>query len=136
MRRRPDLRAAHRRPRQPTAFERYVPRAAESAAHCPGVHDVRVLIVRDAMVIEPQIDADDRTSIALPYRWSALIRGVCALALPWALGAQQASTPVQRAPVLSMPAAGLDDTASYQGYKTRFFRDSRGNVLQIYLEPR
>ena len=31
--------------------------------------------------------------------------------------------------------ARLDDTAAYQGYQTRFYRDSRDNTVQIYLEP-
>ncbi|MDQ3675099.1 MAG: hypothetical protein M3365_12105, partial [Gemmatimonadota bacterium] len=39
-------------------------------------------------------------------------------------------------PVLASPEAGLDDPASYQGYQTRFFRDARGNVVQIYLDAR
>ncbi len=37
-------------------------------------------------------------------------------------------------PVLEFPEIGLDDPATYQGYTTRFFRDSRGNVLQIYIK--
>ena len=41
-----------------------------------------------------------------------------------------------RMPVLSSPDPALDDTASYQGYKTRFYKDSRQNAVQIYLEPR
>jgi hypothetical protein len=48
----------------------------------------------------------------------------------------QAAPPVARAPVLSFPEPGLDDTAAYQGYRTRFYRDSRDNAVQIYLEPR
>ena len=48
----------------------------------------------------------------------------------------QAAPPVARAPVLSFPEPGLDDTAAYQGYRTRFYRDSRDNALQIYIEPR
>ncbi|HET8622022.1 MAG TPA: hypothetical protein VFM14_00515 [Gemmatimonadales bacterium] len=40
------------------------------------------------------------------------------------------------APVLDFPEPGLDDTASYQGYQTRFYRDSKQNTVQIYLEPR
>ena len=40
------------------------------------------------------------------------------------------------APVLRIPEAGLDDTAAYQGYRTRFYRDSRGNTVQIYLDAR
>jgi len=39
-------------------------------------------------------------------------------------------------PVLGFPEAGLDDPASYQGYQTRFYRDARGNVVQIYLDAR
>jgi hypothetical protein len=39
-------------------------------------------------------------------------------------------------PVLDFPEPGLDDTAAYQGYQTRFYRDSKQNTVQIYLEPR
>src|SRR5437762_3124887 len=39
-------------------------------------------------------------------------------------------------PVLGFPEQGLDDPAAYQGYQTRFFRDSRGNVVQVYLDAR
>ncbi|MFN2637274.1 MAG: hypothetical protein ABR585_09625 [Gemmatimonadaceae bacterium] len=39
-------------------------------------------------------------------------------------------------PVLAFPEAGLDDPAAYQGYQTRFFRDTRGNVVQVYLDAR
>jgi hypothetical protein len=39
-------------------------------------------------------------------------------------------------PVLDLPTPGLDDTASYQGYKTRFYRDSQQNTVQIYMQPR
>jgi hypothetical protein len=39
-------------------------------------------------------------------------------------------------PVLELPEPGLDDTAAYQGYRTRFFRDSRGNAVQVYLEQK
>lgn len=53
-----------------------------------------------------------------------------ALAAPSAV----AQTHVQ--PVLGFPEAGLDDPAAYQGYQTRFFRDTRGNVVQIYLDAR
>ena len=40
------------------------------------------------------------------------------------------------APVLSFPEAGLDDPSAYQGYQTRFYRDSKRNAVQIYLEPK
>ncbi|MFL5574571.1 MAG: hypothetical protein ACJ79S_01150, partial [Gemmatimonadaceae bacterium] len=39
-------------------------------------------------------------------------------------------------PVLAFPEAGLDDSAAYQGYRTRFFRDSRGNTVQLYVDGR
>src|SRR6185369_14383435 len=39
-------------------------------------------------------------------------------------------------PVLSFPEKGLDDSAAYQGYQTRLFRDARGNTVQIYLDAR
>ncbi len=37
-------------------------------------------------------------------------------------------------PVLEFPEVGLDDTATYRGYTTRFFQDSEGNTLQIYIK--
>ena len=39
-------------------------------------------------------------------------------------------------PVLAFPEAGVDDPAAYQGYQTRFYRDARGNVVQVYLDAR
>lgn len=36
-------------------------------------------------------------------------------------------------PVLDFPQPGIDDSSAYHDYKTRFYRDSKGNVLQIYL---
>jgi len=39
-------------------------------------------------------------------------------------------------PVLGFPEQGLDDPAAYQGYQTRFFRDAKGNVAQVYLDAR
>src|SRR4051812_45783794 len=42
--------------------------------------------------------------------------------------------PVQ--PVLGFPEQGIDDPAAYQGYQTRFFRDAKGNVVQVYLDAR
>jgi hypothetical protein len=41
-----------------------------------------------------------------------------------------------QAPALAFPEPGLDDTTAYQGYQTRFYRDSKGNTIQIYVEPR
>ncbi len=37
-------------------------------------------------------------------------------------------------PILGFPEAGLDDPVAYQGYQTRFYRDTKGNVVQIYLD--
>ncbi|MEX1186029.1 MAG: hypothetical protein WEA80_05535 [Gemmatimonadaceae bacterium] len=42
------------------------------------------------------------------------------------------SRPIE--PVLEFPEAGLDDSAAYRGYRTRFFRDATGNVVQVYLD--
>ena len=38
-------------------------------------------------------------------------------------------------PVLAFPEPGVDDTAAYRGYQTRFYRDSKNNAVQIYLDP-
>jgi hypothetical protein len=50
--------------------------------------------------------------------------------------AQLAAPARQALPVLAFPEPGLDDTAAYQGYQTRFFRDAAGNTVQIYLDGR
>jgi hypothetical protein len=46
------------------------------------------------------------------------------------------SLPQRVEPVLAFPEPGLDDTAAYEGYQTRFYRDSKGNTVQIYLQRR
>jgi hypothetical protein len=71
-----------------------------------------------------------RKMYALDVWTTELIIG-CALSAA-TLGAQTRT--VQ--PVLGFPEQGLDDPAAYQGYQTRFFRDTRGNVVQIYLDAR
>src|SRR6266508_2445017 len=38
------------------------------------------------------------------------------------------------APVLEFPTRGLDDSAAYEGYAARLYRDSRGNSVEIYIE--
>jgi hypothetical protein len=48
----------------------------------------------------------------------------------------QLAAPTRARPVLAFPEAGLDDSAKYQGYQTRFFRDASGNTVQIYLDAR
>ncbi|HMA02468.1 MAG TPA: hypothetical protein VKP02_08875, partial [Gemmatimonadaceae bacterium] len=42
----------------------------------------------------------------------------------------------QVTPVLFFPEPGMDDTAAYQGYATRLYRDSKANTVQIYLDRR
>jgi hypothetical protein len=37
-------------------------------------------------------------------------------------------------PVLEFPTRGLDDSAAYEGYRARLYRDSRGNAVEIYLD--
>src|SRR5262245_35182660 len=40
------------------------------------------------------------------------------------------------APILQFPDPGLDDTAAYRGYQTRFYKDADGNTVQIYVNQR
>ncbi|MEO8910609.1 MAG: hypothetical protein ABI408_10345, partial [Gemmatimonadaceae bacterium] len=65
------------------------------------------------------------------YRLTLRLLSIMAIAAPQAIA--QTRT-VQ--PILGFPEAGLDDPAAYQGYQTRFFRDTRGNVVQVYLDAR
>ena len=39
-------------------------------------------------------------------------------------------------PYVAFPEAGLDDPAAYEGYETRFYRDARGNAVQVYLDAK
>jgi hypothetical protein len=48
----------------------------------------------------------------------------------------QLAAPTRQLPVLSFPQAGIDDTAAYQGYQTRLYRDAAGNTVQIYMDGR
>jgi hypothetical protein len=63
-------------------------------------------------------------------------RLVCLVVPLFILQACEAPRWVEQAPVLEFPEEGLDDPVAYEGYATRFFRDSRGNTLQIYLNNR
>jgi hypothetical protein len=52
-------------------------------------------------------------------------------------GAQPAAVPPRAVdPVLAFPEPGLDDSAAYQGYQTRIFRDAADNTFQVYLDRR
>ena len=57
-------------------------------------------------------------------------------ALAFLLFAQLAAPMTATQPVLGFPERDLDDTAAYQGYQTRFFRDAARNTVQIYLDAR
>lgn len=58
------------------------------------------------------------------------------LAFAMLLQAMPSTPPRSVTPVLFFPEPGMDDTAAYQGYQTRFYRDSRSNTVQIYLDRR
>jgi len=63
--------------------------------------------------------------------------GLTALVLSGVSSAAPASAQTRTVqPVLGFPEQGLDDPAAYQGYQTRFFRDAKGNVVQVYLDAR
>ena len=68
----------------------------------------------------------------------ALLAQLSAITPAAALVAAQppAAPPRAVAPVLAFPEAGLDDSAAYQGYQTRLFRDAAGNTVQAYLDAR
>src|ERR1700748_3232226 len=57
-------------------------------------------------------------------------------ALALMLFAQLAAPMMATPPVLAFPERDLDDTAAYQGYQTRLYRDAAGNTVQIYLDAR
>ena len=63
--------------------------------------------------------------------WTTVLLGALTLSAP---PASAQTRTVQ--PILAFPEQGLDDFAAYQGYQTRFFRDTKGNVVQIYLDAR
>jgi hypothetical protein len=63
--------------------------------------------------------------------------GLAALLLTGVVATRQAFAQARTVqPVLGFPEQGLDDPAAYQGYQTRFYRDAKGNVVQIYLDAR
>ena len=64
------------------------------------------------------------------------VAAVTALLLGAGTATLASAQPRTVAPVLAFPEQGLDDPAAYQGYQTRFFRDAKGNVVQIYLDAR
>ncbi len=48
----------------------------------------------------------------------------------------QVARPTLTPPVLAFPERGLDETAAYQGYQTRLFKDGAGNTVQLYIDER
>src|SRR3954469_3919390 len=71
---------------------------------------------------------------AMPNTRLRSIGPVLLFASLFGAAALPAQTRVQ--PILGFPEQGVDDPAAYQGYQTRFFRDTKGNVVQIYLDTR
>ena len=70
-------------------------------------------------------------------RWqagSALSMLAVLVLVPSSMGQAQQRTP--RVPVLEFPEPGIDDSASYRGYRTRFYRDASDNTVQVYLDQR
>jgi len=65
----------------------------------------------------------------------AVVLGVVLAAVAFEATSASAQTRTVQ-PVLAFPEQGLDDPAAYQGYQTRFFRDAKGNVVQVYLDAR
>ena len=57
------------------------------------------------------------------------LAALVAIAISCVGGVQAQEVP----PVLEFPQEGLDDTAAYQGYVTRFFRDPEGNPVQVVM---
>jgi len=48
--------------------------------------------------------------------------------------ALQTASAREAPPVLQFPTPGLDDSAAYEGYTARLYRDSHGNSLEIYID--
>jgi len=48
--------------------------------------------------------------------------------------AMQAAPARETPPVLQFPTTGLDDSAAYEGYTARLYRDGRGNSVEIYID--
>src|SRR5213079_2123301 len=69
------------------------------------------------------------TLLAMPKTLNAVLSGLL-------LAAATAAAQTRVQPILGFPEQGLDDPAAYQGYQTRFFRDTKGNVVQVYLDAR
>src|SRR5438045_55816 len=67
------------------------------------------------------------TLLAMPKTLNAVLPGLL-------LAAATAAAQTRVQPILGFPEQGLDDPAAYQGYQTRFFRDTKGNVVQVYLD--
>jgi hypothetical protein len=71
----------------------------------------------------------------LPGRCDSGSASVATAGASWGCTALLTSKPTPRLPVLAFPQPGLDDTTAYQGYQTRFYRDSKDNTVQIYIQP-
>ena len=52
------------------------------------------------------------------------------------LFAIQVASAREAPPVLQFPTPGLDDSAAYEGYTARLYRDARGNAVEIYIDAK
>lgn len=50
--------------------------------------------------------------------------------------AVQTASAREAPPVLQFPTPGLDDSAAYEGYTARLYRDIRGNAVEIYIDAK
>jgi hypothetical protein len=65
--------------------------------------------------------------------WRLSIGALMVAAAAGRATSQRVPTTRDELPVLSLPDPRLDDTTAYEGYRTRFYKDSRGNTLQVYI---
>lgn len=65
-------------------------------------------------------------------RFAPFIAAICSLFFVMNCGQDHAAMR-KISPILHFPEIGLDDSAVYRGYTTRFYKDAAGNTLQIYL---
>ena len=71
----------------------------------------------------------------IPFAVSAVLQLIAAQSLGPVMSLQPQGAH-RIAPVLAFPDPTLDDTAAYQGYQTRLFKDAAGNTVQIYVDTR
>jgi hypothetical protein len=78
----------------------------------------------------------DARSLRASLQQLSIVVAILLIFIPHLNSAPLSASAKDVQPVLELPEAGLDDPASYENYRTRFFRDSAGNCLQIYLRQK